>query len=151
MEKNNQNQPLVKEEAIVPLLEERLLVNRYKHKVGEIVLRKKVETRLVQVPVRREVLIVEKVGTQVEQLAEIDLGEGEVTGVEIHSTSNNKSCYNVCGEFSSPQVASEILDTIAHDPKHGCLKVRIELVVENLEQQNSYQKIFNKVANQEFT
>ncbi|NJP18920.1 MAG: DUF2382 domain-containing protein [Hydrococcus sp. CRU_1_1] len=41
-------------EKIISLLEERLLIDRTKRKVGEIVVRKKVETRMVQVPVKWE-------------------------------------------------------------------------------------------------
>lgn len=146
MKKNNQAQPLVKEEEIVSLLEERLLVNRHKRKVGEVVVRKKVETRLVQVPVRREILIVEKVGEDVEQLAEIDLGEGQVNGVEVNHISNNDNYYHVSGEFISPQVASKVLDTIAREKNHGCIKVRIELAVENSEYQENYQTIFDQIT-----
>ncbi|MDJ0736489.1 MAG: DUF2382 domain-containing protein [Nostocaceae cyanobacterium] len=135
MEKDNQIQPPpIAEEKIVSLLGERLLINRSKRKIGEVVVRKKVETRLVQVPIRREILVVEKIGKEVEKLAEIDLGEEENSGVEINHIPGNGSNYHVFSEFVSPQEAREILDRIAREPKHGCVKVRIELVVENSQQ-----------------
>jgi stress response protein YsnF len=73
----------VAEEEIVRLLEERLVVNRSKWKVGEIVVRKEVETTTIQVPIQREKLIIEQVGSETKQLAEIDLAQGEVAGIEL--------------------------------------------------------------------
>ncbi|MEM7554742.1 MAG: DUF2382 domain-containing protein [Cyanobacteria bacterium P01_A01_bin.84] len=151
MEKNHPTEPFIKEEEIVSLLEERLVVDRNKRKLGEVVVRKKVETRMVMVPVKREVLVIEKIGKEVEKLAEIDLGEGEDSGVEINHISDSESTYHACGEFVSPSVASKILDTIAQEPKHGCNKVRIELVVENSYQQESYQKIFDQITDNKST
>lgn len=146
MEQNNQIQPPpTEEEKIVSLLGERLIVNRSKRKIGEVVVRKKIETRLVQIPVRREILVVEKIGKEAETLAEIDLEEEEHNGVEINHIPSNGSNYHVFGEFVSPLEAREILDIIAREPKHGCAKVRIELVVENSHQRDRYQKIFDKL------
>ena len=149
METNNQTQPLVKEEEIIYLLEEKLVVNRDKRKLGEIVVRKKVETRFVEVPVRREILIVEKVGKEIEQVAEIDLGEGEVSGIEINSIHSSDGPYNVSSEFISPQAATEILNTLASEPRYGSMKVKIELAVENPEQQDIYQQRFTEIAHQQ--
>jgi hypothetical protein len=41
----------VLEEEIIRLLEERLVVDRSKHKVGEVIVRKEIETQMIQVPV----------------------------------------------------------------------------------------------------
>jgi stress response protein YsnF len=60
-------------EETVRLLEERLIVGRQKRKVGEVIVRKAVETRMVEVPVRWERLIVEQVSPERKQLASIDL------------------------------------------------------------------------------
>ena len=65
----------VDEETIIRLLEERLVVDSSKRKIGEVIVRKEIETRMVQVPVRREKLIVEQVSPEHKQLAEIDLGQ----------------------------------------------------------------------------
>jgi hypothetical protein len=67
----------VVEEETIPLLEERLIVNRERQKRGEVVVRKEIETEIVEVPVQREKLIVEEVGPTPKQLAEIDLHEDE--------------------------------------------------------------------------
>ncbi|MDX2231958.1 MAG: DUF2382 domain-containing protein [Leptolyngbyaceae cyanobacterium bins.349] len=63
----------VTQEEVIPLREERLIVDRQKQKVGEVIVRKEIETEIIQVPVQREKLIVEQVGAEPRQLAEIDL------------------------------------------------------------------------------
>jgi len=148
----------VVEEEIVRLLEERLVINRSKRKIGEVVVRKEIETRIVEVPVQREKLIIEQVGAETIQLAEIDLGHGEVTGVELrdaaHSatlqpealTSDNRP--TVTGEFLSPKAASNLLEAIALQGRHGCAKIRVELVLDNPELQETYQKMFDRCSRQ---
>jgi Domain of unknown function (DUF2382) len=135
-------------EKIISLLEERLLIERNKRKVGEIVVRKKVETRMVQVPVHSEKLIIEEIGTETKQLAEINLGQGEVTGIELKqlaaiSDGNN---YTVSGEFFSMKAARDILDAIALHANKGANKVRIELMVDDPQQQKLYQKMFDRTV-----
>lgn len=132
------------EEEIIDLLEERLVVKRSKRKVGEVVVRKQIETEIVEVPVRREKLIVERVGSESEALAEIDLGKEEVTSLEHSQTSSSQSNYFVSGEFLSPQAASQVLGAIALQNYHGCVKVRVELVLEKPELQASYQQMFDR-------
>ncbi|HBB35000.1 MAG TPA: hypothetical protein DDZ80_00315 [Cyanobacteria bacterium UBA8803] len=136
----------VVEEEIVRLLEERLVVNRSKRKVGEVVVRKEVETVMVQVPVQREKLVVEQVGSESKKLAEIDLGQGEVTGVGLADIPSSDTPYTVRGEFLSPKAVSNLLDAIALQKPHGCTKVRVELVVENPEFQANYQKMFDRCS-----
>jgi len=65
----------VLEEEIIRLLGERLVVDRGKRKIGEVIVRKEIETRMIQVPVRFEKLIVEQVSPERKQLAEINLGQ----------------------------------------------------------------------------
>jgi len=134
------------EEEMIRLLEERLVVNRSKRKVGEVVVRKEIETKMIEVPVRREKLIVEQIGSEAKQLAEIDLGEGEVTGVEYHKVPSVDSRPTVTGEFISPKAASEILQAIALQKPHGCAKVRLEIVLENQKFQETYQELFNRFS-----
>jgi hypothetical protein len=143
----NQQQNEAKEK-VISLLEERLLIDRNKRKVGEIVVRKKVETRMVEVPVQSEKLIIEEVGTETKQLAEIDLGQGEITGVELKQLAaiSEGSNYTVSGEFFSMKAARDILDAIALHANHGANKVRIELMVEDPKQQELYQKMFDRTA-----
>ncbi|MBW4496763.1 MAG: DUF2382 domain-containing protein [Oscillatoria princeps RMCB-10] len=118
------------------LLEERLVVERSKQKVGEVIVRKEIETRIVEVPVRREKLIIEQISPQHKQLAEIDLGEGEVTGTQAGEIASLAP--TVTGEFDSPESASRFLEAIAENRPHGCAKVRVELVLANPQLQETY-------------
>ncbi len=72
------------------LLEERLQVELTRRKIGEIVIRKEIETQLVtvQVPIRREKLIVEQVSPVYELLAEIDLGQASNSGTIVNPTND---------------------------------------------------------------
>lgn len=62
------------DEEIIPLLAERVIVDRHKRKSGEVVVRKVIETEIIEVIVRREKLIVEQVSPEYKVLAVIDLG-----------------------------------------------------------------------------
>jgi hypothetical protein len=52
--------------------------------------------------------------------------------------------YTVTGEFISPRAASNLLEAIALQKRHGCQKVRVELVLEDQELQEAYQKMFDR-------
>ncbi|WP_313949288.1 DUF2382 domain-containing protein [Leptolyngbya sp. FACHB-261] len=75
--------PLPMNEEVTRLLGERLVVERGRQKVGEIVVRKQTETRLVRVPVRYEKLIVEQLSPERKILAEVELGQGEVLDEDL--------------------------------------------------------------------
>ncbi len=138
----------------IPLLEERLVVNHHKRKVGEVVVRKEIETRMIEVPVRREKLIVEQVSPEYKKLSEIILGEGDgyrllseenpetVQAAQIQSQDTNR----VTGEFHSPEIAARILEEIAKRQPNGCSKVRVELVVEEERFRNTYQSWFDRYS-----
>ncbi|MFP4120550.1 DUF2382 domain-containing protein [Coleofasciculus sp.] len=143
LEQSDQTSEIV-EEDMIRLLEEKLVVNRSKQKVGEVVVRKEIETRVVEVPVRREKLIVEQVGEEPKQLAEIDLGKGKVTGVPDSVETSSPKNPTVKGEFVSPKAASDLLAAIALQDNHGCVNVRVELVVDNPELQETYQQMFDR-------
>ncbi|MBW4637812.1 MAG: YsnF/AvaK domain-containing protein [Gloeocapsa sp. UFS-A4-WI-NPMV-4B04] len=145
----------VLEEELIRLLGERLIVGRSKRKVGEVIVRKEIETRMIQVPVRREKLIIEQVSPEHKQLAEIDLGEEEISGVDLTAAeiSGNKmpvaradNELTVTGEFSSPKIASLLLNAIALERRQGCKKVRLEIVVEDVERQKSYQEWVDRAS-----
>jgi stress response protein YsnF len=125
---------------VIRLLEERLVINRSKRKVGEVIVRKEIETRMVQVPIQREKLIVEQVGDDPKVLGEIDLGEGHITGIDLSEIKVDRTEPTVSAEFTSVQKVSKMLSSIASQPRHGCVKIRLELVLENQELQETYQK-----------
>ncbi|BAY63930.1 hypothetical protein NIES22_40200 [Calothrix brevissima NIES-22] len=149
------NNSEIQEEEIIKLLEERLIVNSSKRKIGDIIVRKEIETRMVQVPVRREKLIVEQVGAETKQLAEIDLGTEEIAGIELAQqqipeiTNLDNGLNNgltVSGLFSSAKIASLLLNAIALEKQPGCQQVRVSIVVDNEEYRQKYQEWFDRCS-----
>ncbi|WP_375477493.1 YsnF/AvaK domain-containing protein [uncultured Nostoc sp.] len=141
----------VPEEQIIRLIEERLVVESSKRKVGEVIVRKVIETQMVQVPVRREKLIVEQISPEHKQLAEIDLGQGEIPGVDLTEVERLEATHfnnglTGSGEFSSPKIASLLLNAIALEQNHGCKQVRITLTVEDESHQKKYQEWFDRCS-----
>lgn len=162
-------------EEVIRLLEERVVVERSKRKVGEVIVRKEIGTRMVQVPVRYEKLIIEQVNPEHKQIAEIDLGQEEIPGIEIienaiadskttsllgqeeipgieiteNAIADNKTTslnggLTVSGNFTSPKIASLLLNAIALERRHGCKQVRVEIVVEDEERKKTYQEWFER-------
>ncbi|MCC3437013.1 DUF2382 domain-containing protein [Microcoleus sp. PH2017_05_CCC_O_A] len=138
-DEDDENLDIVDRE-VIRLLEERLVINRSKRKVGEVIVRKEIETRMVQVPIQWEKLIVEQVGDDPKVLAEIDLGEGNITGIDLAEIKSDRQEPTVKAEFTSVQKASKILNAIASQPRHGCVKVRLEIVLEDKQLEDTYQK-----------
>jgi Domain of unknown function (DUF2382) len=137
----------------IRLLEERLAVDNSKYKVGEVIIRKKIETRMVQVPVRSEKLIVEQVSPEHKQLAEIDLSQEEIPSIELTQsageslgTTHWNSNLTVSGCFSSPKIASLLLNAIALEHNHGCQQVKLSILVKDHEQQQKYQEWFDRCS-----
>jgi stress response protein YsnF len=155
---NSQDIHNVVEQHIISLLGERLVVNNSKRKIGEIIVRKEIETRMIQVPVRREKLIVEQVVSGNEQIgenkqiAEVDLGEIETSGIDLSEVEtsnfvdNLDSNLSVTGTFDSPKIASLLLNAIALEKKHGCQKVRVTVLVEDEEHKEKYQEWFVRAS-----
>ncbi|MEH2058534.1 MAG: DUF2382 domain-containing protein [Nostoc sp.] len=141
----------VTEEQIISLLEERLVIENSKRKVGEVIVRKVIETRMIQVPVRREKLIVEQISPEHKQLAEIDLGQEEIAGVDLTEVEKLEftrfdNGLTVSGEFSSPKIASLLLNAIALEQNHGCKQVRVTIAVEAESHQKKYQEWFDRCS-----
>lgn len=139
------------EDRIIKLLEERLVVNNHHQKIGDVIVRKVIETRIVEVPVRREKLIVEQVSPENKQLAEIDLASEEISGIELTQGEraellNINGGLKVSGVFSSPKIASLLLNAIALEKNHGCQQVQVTIVVENQQSQQKYQEWFNRCS-----
>ncbi|QSJ20979.1 DUF2382 domain-containing protein [Nostoc sp. UHCC 0702] len=141
----------VDEETIIRLLEERLVIDSSKRKIGEVIVRKEIETRMIQVPVRREKLIIEQVSPEHKQLAEIDLSAGEISDIELtirdsYEVSTVDSGLTVSGEFTSPKIASLLLNAIALERNHGCQQVRIAITVADESTQKKYQEWFDRCS-----
>lgn len=149
----SQTNVVPKEEQIIQLLAERLVVGRRQRKVGEVVVRKVIETQMVEVPVRRERLIVEQVSPEHKQLAAIDLGRGELSQVELREMIPSLSDHEVrsvsdqalsaeqvvlSAETVSIHLALQILQQVKQAPqfKHTAVK----LVFDDSELQERYQR-----------
>lgn len=132
-------------EEMIRLLEERLVVTSNKRKVGEVTVRKVIETQTIQVPVRREKLIVEQISPEHKQLVEIDLGQDEDPGVKLADLMSTGSAV-VKGEFSSLRAAGQLLEAIASQSPQGCRRVRVELELVNPEDQPTFQAWFDQVS-----
>ena len=142
-------QTTLQSEDVIKLLEERLVVDRTKRKIGEIIVRKEIETRMVTIPVRRERLIVEQLSPEHKELANIDLGE-ELSQVEsnqeIALTNIFEGSLTVTGEFSSPKVASLLLNAIALERNHGCQRIQVTIAVDNEQLQQKYEEWFARTS-----
>lgn len=122
----------------IRLHEERLVVDRGKRrKVGEVVVRKEIETRMVEVPVRREKLIVEQISPTYEQVAVIDLNS---VSSELEVTDSSSGQPSVSGEFTSAEAASRFLDAIAHHPSAGHQTIQIRILLKDAAEQATYQQ-----------
>lgn len=133
-----------KDEMIPPisLLEERLAVRVDRHKVGEVIIRKEVETQIIEVPIRREKLIVEQIVPEHKQLATIDLITDRDTLIKINNeVSLTYSDPVVKGEFESVKLASQYLEAIASLSPIGDTRVKIEIKVEDIATQKRYQNL----------
>jgi hypothetical protein len=113
------------EQHIVSLLEERLAVTSKKYKTSEVICRKIVETRMIEIPVRRERLIVEQIYPEYKQLAEIGLVEEEVP--EVTQVANFANGTTTRRDFSSIQSAMQFLDTIGC--QSDCQKIQITVSI----------------------
>ncbi len=141
----------VVQEEVVPLLQERVIVDRSKRKVGDVIVRKQIETRMIQIPVRREKLIVEQVSPEHKQLAEIELGQEEISSIELTAApkttqDTTNGAFTVSGSFNSPKIASLVLNAIALEKNHGCKQVRVTITVEDEKQQQKYQEWFDRTS-----
>jgi preprotein translocase subunit SecD len=125
----------------IQLLEERLRVNLRKRKVGDVILRKEVETQIVEIPIRREKIIVEQLGSERRQLASIDIGKTEFTEDEIAALINRAEDtidQPVQEPAISIQAAHQVLTEVLSRP--GYHHTNIRLSFEDPQLQSTYQQ-----------
>jgi Domain of unknown function (DUF2382) len=123
--------------AQIRLLEERLVVDLHKRKVGEVIVRKEIETRLVQVPIRREILIVEQVNPEFKQLAVVDLGQLP----DAATTANDiELAPTVAASFTSPHAAIEFLKSISDRSIARSPELQMNIVLKDAEAQAFYRE-----------
>jgi len=120
-------------EQCFQLLEEQLVVNRQRVKLGEVVIRKVIETRMVEIPVQREKLVVEKIGEN-QSLFELPLGE-----TNLHS--NNLALqqqastdpYIARGHLQTIQDAVRCLTVLARSANTDCRRIRTTLFLKPID------------------
>ncbi len=142
---NKNQQPSNSSETYqIPLLEEKLRVTRRQQKAGEVVVRKQVETRIVKVPIRREKIIVERIGKNPERLTEVIIGEGKVNGFKYEELNNGDRLHITKSHFLEVQTAQELLEAIAHLSSAANARVRLEIVTNCCEHQIEHQNICDR-------
>ncbi len=127
------------------MLEEKLQVTRHKQKIGEVIVRKQIETKLVQIPIRREKLIIERVGKNTERLTEVVINDEKVNGFgydEIES--DNHQLYTIVSKHIDLEKAQSLLADIAHSSSTNNPKIRIEIITNNSEVKQKYQDICDR-------
>jgi stress response protein YsnF len=128
----------------ISLLEEKLQVNRRQQKVGEVLVRKQVETRMVKVPIRREKLIVERIGKHPKRLTEVVVTEGRVNGFKYEELQNTDELHITKSHFLDVQTAQHLLEALAHLSSVGNARVRVEIVTNCSENQIEHQDICDR-------
>lgn len=155
------------------LLEERLMVNFTRRKLGEIVVRKEIETHIlqVQVPIRSEKLIVEQISPEYKLLSEVELGRSNASGMAVSKAiedgvilaengdrtisigleaidrklDRNSNQTRIGCTIDSANAARDLLSEIANTSDLDALQsVRIEIVLKDEQQRDSYQSLFDR-------
>ena len=145
----NQQQSDSLEIEAIPLLEEKLQVTRQKQKVGEVIVRKQVETKIVEVPLRREKLIVERIGKNPEQLTEVVIGSGKVNGFQYNELNDHDRLHLTNSHFLDLPTAHKLLEALTQVSATANTKIRLEIVTDSSEHQLEYQNICNRIADLE--
>lgn len=134
----------VKESKQISLYEEKLAVTRQHKKVGEVIVRKKIETKMIQVPVRQEKLIIERIGENPEQLAEVVINEETVNGFSSSELQENQTIQTTKSNYLPLDTAQKLLEAIANLSSSSNAKVRLEIVSVSDEEQAQHQSICDR-------
>ncbi len=135
----------VVEQELIPLLEERLAVQTRRRKVGEVIVRKEIETKMIQVPVRRERLIVEQIAPERKPLAVVDLAEDDTNDDTIELFPVNRSHGSTLNaSFPSAQVASEFLEAIAASLPNSSAPVQVTITVADPALKPTYEQVAHR-------
>jgi hypothetical protein len=137
-----------KNDEVIPqvsLLEERLIAHIDRHKVGEIVIRKEVVTQIIEVPIRREKLIVEQIAPEHKQIAIIDLGGDQDLLIQTNEKISSESPKIIVkSEFDSVKSARQFLEAIANLPDPRITGIKIEIEVEDILMQKTCQELLTR-------
>ena len=128
--------PIVEQET-VRLIEERLIVNRTKRKIGEVVVRKEIETRMVEVALRREKLIIEQVSPDYKHLATVDL-DSQISDAELANFAQTALDSIESGRFVSAEIAQQLLANFSQ--RNGDRAAKVKLTFEDQALQAEYDR-----------
>ncbi|MEX0268305.1 DUF2382 domain-containing protein [Leptolyngbyaceae cyanobacterium UHCC 1019] len=126
---NTSKLPLLEE--TLSLLEERLVIDSHKRKVGEVIVRKEIETRIVEVPIRREKLIVEQISPTFKQLVVVDLGQIDETEFDQTASIKMPRLDTTAHEFDDANAAIQFLEAIAAHPAESQQPIHISIMLNN--------------------
>ncbi|PZV14606.1 MAG: hypothetical protein DCF22_08670 [Leptolyngbya sp.] len=112
----------------ISLLEERLVIDSHKRKIGEVVVRKEIETRIIEVPIRREKLVVEQVSPTYKQLAVVDLGQIQETEFDRVASTQTSAFDTSAHKFDDINAAIQFLEAIASESSSSQQTVHISIV-----------------------
>jgi hypothetical protein len=141
---SNYQQKEIRESQQIPLWAEKLTVNRRQRKVGEVVVRKQVETRMIQVPIKEEKLIIERIGENPEQLAEVVIGTSQINGVPLDKFSQTDTLHITKSHYLSIEMAQNFLKALALLPSAANSTIRLEIISDSSEEQIKHQQICDR-------
>jgi hypothetical protein len=141
---SNYQQKEIRESQQIPLWAEKLTVNRRQRKVGEVVVRKQVETRMIQVPIKEEKLIIERIGENPEQLAEVVIGTSQINGVPSDKFSQTDTLHITKSHYLSIEMAQNFLKALALLPSAANSTIRLEIISDSSEEQIKHQQICDR-------
>ena len=128
----------------IQLLEERLQVDRRKKKIGEVVVRKEVETQIIELPIRREKLVIERIGENTEKLTEVILSEEKINNFGYEELQNTNSLHITKSAYIDIKTAQNLLESLARLSTAKDAKIRIEITSNNSKNQIECQSICDR-------
>jgi stress response protein YsnF len=143
---NSDRRKEIRESQQIPLWSEKLTVNCRQRKVGEVIVRKQVETRMIQVPIKEEKLIIERIGENPEQLAEVVINTNQVNGVQLNRLAQENTLHLTKSHYLSVEMAQNLLKAIALLPSAAKTTVRLEVISDSSEKQIEHQQICDRYS-----
>ena len=142
---SNSQSSIDSEDIKLSLLEEKLRVVRQKQKIGEVVVRKQVETRIAKIPLRREKLIIERVGKNPQQLTEVVISEEKIDGFKYDELEPDNSQFHTAkSKYVGIKQAQNILNEIEQLAPTSRLKIRLEIITDSSDLQKLYRNICDR-------
>jgi hypothetical protein len=143
---SSDRQKEIRDSQQIPLWSEKLTVNRRQRKVGEVIVRKQVETRMIQVPIQEEKIIIERIGENPEQLAEVVINTSLVNGVPSNNFARENTLHLTKSHYLSVEMAQNFLKAIALLPSAANTTIRLEIMSNSSEEQIEHQQICDRYS-----